>query len=537
MDEKGSSRAAPRLLALCDAPEADLNPDNFFAEVRRQESEDFKPDIIRCDPAHAAHATDLGNRLGVPVVLYGFEESLVLKNKRDFHAIARGEYEAQKWTAAPARVVTVHEPVDRDLFDPGGEVANGPDGSPKILLAGDCTIQQVNEATAICKRQSGLALKQLEDQLAPVELARWLRWADALLVPCVNDNTARLLARALACGTPCIAPRQPAACEIITDGWDGLLFDTARPLAGALLRLADPSTLARLAAPARTSSERFDLAAVRTREAGVYRVLLKKDWPLISVVLPEGGEIALTSVLGQDYPELEVIVVGEIEATDPGVREVVLLGKPNLSDPRVRSVACDSGNLADRLNAGFKEARGVYLTWLQQHNALEPGALMALARELELDASATMVYADGKSASGTPLRAEVPEHLEEQLLAGGAFLYRAEAVKRIGEYDRESADAACLEYWLRMRRQATIRYLPRPLSRWLHATVDGDARLRVLQREFGDSPDWPRIRFEHYLQMARHCRLYGGDHSALRYAWRAIRMKPCSGAAWRALFP
>lgn len=102
------------------------------------------------------------------------------------------------------------------------------------------------------------------------------------------------------------------------------------------------------------------------------------EWPRISVVtvsynqakyLPE----CLASVLGQDYPHLDFVVI-DGGSTD-GSREILERHRERLSALVIES---DRGQ-SHALNKGFALATGEMLTWLCSDDRLEPGALAAVA--------------------------------------------------------------------------------------------------------------------------------------------------------------
>lgn len=115
--------------------------------------------------------------------------------------------------------------------------------------------------------------------------------------------------------------------------------------------------------------------------------------PRVSIVVPSYNQAAfleetLCSVLDQDYPDLEAIVV-DGGSTDGSV-DIVRRYADRLawwtSEP-------DSGQVA-ALNKGFALATGEILGWLNSDDTLLPGAVSAVVEELERDPELLLAYGD-----------------------------------------------------------------------------------------------------------------------------------------------
>jgi hypothetical protein len=104
-----------------------------------------------------------------------------------------------------------------------------------------------------------------------------------------------------------------------------------------------------------------------------------QPWPKISVVMVSFNQAAfleegLRSILEQDYPNLEFIVI-DGNSTDGSV-DILELWRPRLADLVIES---DRGQ-SDGLNKGFTRATGEILTWVNSDDLLEPGALFRVAQ-------------------------------------------------------------------------------------------------------------------------------------------------------------
>jgi glycosyltransferase involved in cell wall biosynthesis len=117
------------------------------------------------------------------------------------------------------------------------------------------------------------------------------------------------------------------------------------------------------------------------------------DPPLVSIVTPSFNqarflEETIRSVLDQDYPRLEYLVVDG--GSDDGSVEVLERYADRLawwtSEP-------DSGQAA-ALNKGFAHARGEILGWLSSDDTLLPAAVRRVVEELEGDPEAMLAYGE-----------------------------------------------------------------------------------------------------------------------------------------------
>lgn len=106
-----------------------------------------------------------------------------------------------------------------------------------------------------------------------------------------------------------------------------------------------------------------------------------KAWPKVSVIAPcrnEGGNVeqAMSSLLAQDYPDLEIVAVNDRSEDDTGA----VLDRLARNDTRLRVVHIDtlpSGWLGknNAMHRGASEARGEWILFTDGDVIFEPGAL------------------------------------------------------------------------------------------------------------------------------------------------------------------
>jgi glycosyltransferase involved in cell wall biosynthesis len=116
--------------------------------------------------------------------------------------------------------------------------------------------------------------------------------------------------------------------------------------------------------------------------------------PLVSIVTPSFNqaiflEDTLQSVLNQDYPNIEYIVI-DGGSTD-GSQEIIKRYADRLAFWTSES---DRGQ-ADAINKGLRRATGEIVAWLNSDDMYMAGAISEAVQALRVNPAAGMVYADG----------------------------------------------------------------------------------------------------------------------------------------------
>ncbi|MHC4839950.1 MAG: glycosyltransferase family 2 protein [Planctomycetota bacterium] len=414
---------------------------------------------------------------------------------------------------SPADIVTIPIPVDRDEWKPSGkDLLNAPWYLEIALAVKRCLPE--NRTT----------------------LAENIQTA-GLYVHAQNSATVNI-GKALACGIPCVVDWQYS--HLVTDGWDGLVTNIENPdeLRATLLRADDDELRARLAVPARTSSQRWDAKTI----SDTWQRLLALDWPKVSVVLPTCNRAhligtAIENVLNQQYPNFEVIVVND--GSSDGTRDVL----DEFDDPRLRVIHKDNERLPKALNTGFEAATGEFLTWTSDDNTFKDGALKAMARELVLNPDTAMVYANYAIDGETVVETGPTWLLKERNLIGACFMYRKSAAIRAGQYDPDLELAEDYDYWLRLNKIGQLSHLPRTLynygdapdslTRQMPVEVQM-ATLKLLEREREHDADWPAAREELLKKIAMQLKEQGKSVESLAVARQLISMGAANMAGYKA---
>lgn len=125
-----------------------------------------------------------------------------------------------------------------------------------------------------------------------------------------------------------------------------------------------------------------------------------RDWPRITVVTPtynrsEYLEDAVLSVLKQDYPNLEYIIV-DGGSTNPEVLEIIR----KYEDKLAWWISEPDGGHAEAIRKGFDKATGEILAWLCSDDAYLPGALCAVGEVFRSRSDADVVYGNAHIIDG-----------------------------------------------------------------------------------------------------------------------------------------
>ncbi len=192
----------------------------------------------------------------------------------------------------------------------------------KLVLVGNGPAEQALKKQVV---DSGLSSSVVfPGFLDHATLAKWYTAADVFTVMCPIETQCLSMMQAFGVGLPAVGVAAGAVGIHIQPEWgETVPLDDASALAKALARiLKDPKGAAQKGAMARAYVERFSENAIaslweqideRLIQAGAFE-LAPKALPRVSVVIPAHNEenviaATLRTVLEQDYPDFEVIVV------------------------------------------------------------------------------------------------------------------------------------------------------------------------------------------------------------------------------------
>jgi len=195
--------------------------------------------------------------------------------------------------------------------------------------------------------------------------------------------------------------------------------------------------------------------------------------PRVSVVLPTYNQsaylpYALDGVLGQTLRDFELIVVNDGSTDDtPRILEAYQ------AEHGFMVVNQENQKLPRALNAGFRRARGQYLTWTSSDNVMLPRMLETLADALDRHSGVGLVYADWEviDKEGEVVdRVQTFEYDRHLLMRtnyiNACFMYRRVCQDKVGLYDPEYLYEEDWEYWWRIARHFRMMRVPQMLYQY-----------------------------------------------------------------------
>jgi len=229
---------------------------------------------------------------------------------------------------------------------------------------------------------------------------------------------------------------------------------------------------------------------------------LKPYLPLVSIVTPSFNqarylEATIQSVLSQNYPRLEYIIV-DGGSTDGSV-EIIRKYESKLA----WWVSEKDQGQTDAINKGFAHAKGNFFAWLNSDDTYEPNALSSAVDFLQTHPEVGLAYGDANyineenhiigrfPAAQTDLvrlrRGYV--HIPQQ-----AAFFRADLWRAAGPLDPSFYFAMDYDLWVRLATRSQVKYVPQMWANFrLHTsgkTISADdlcwpEMLRVHYRDGG----------------------------------------------------
>ncbi len=235
--------------------------------------------------------------------------------------------------------------------------------------------------------------------------------------------------------------------------------------------------------------------------------------PLVSIVTPSFNqarylESTLRSVLDQDYPNLEYILV------DGGSTDGSLDIIRRYSDRLAWWVSEKDRGQTDAINKGFAHAKGEILAWLNSDDTYEPNAVREAVAYLQEHPEVGMVYGDANFINENDTvvgRFPAAQTSYRRLRRGYVHIpqqssfWRADLWRKVGPLDPAFYFAMDYDLWVRLAALAPIQYHPRVWANFrLHTggkTIAADDRCwpEMLKVHYRDGGSWLGVLPAKYL--------------------------------------
>lgn len=223
--------------------------------------------------------------------------------------------------------------------------------------------------------------------------------------------------------------------------------------------------------------------------------------PLVSIITPSFNQApflrrTIESVLSQDYPNLEYIVIDG--GSEDGSLEIIQAYADRLA--HWESIS-DKGQ-TDAINKGFARAKGKYIAWLNSDDVYYPGAVKEAVTYLEAHPEVGLVYGDCdfiNAADRVIGRFPAAQTDYARLRRGyvhvpqAAAFFRRDLWEKVGPLDPEFFFAMDYDLWVRLAAQAPLVYLPG--RTWAGFRLHGEAKTIA-----ADARCWPEMLKVHYRE-------------------------------------
>jgi glycosyltransferase involved in cell wall biosynthesis len=213
------------------------------------------------------------------------------------------------------------------------------------------------------------------------------------------------------------------------------------------------------------------------------------ETPLVTIVTPSYNQVryleaTLRSVLEQDYPRIEYLVVDG--ASSDGSVEVIRRYADRL-DWWVSEK--DSGQ-SEAINKGLRRARGEFVGWLNSDDVYLPGAISAAVKAFESHPEAGLIYGDALAidTDGKPfnlMRARqytLADLMAFHIICQPAAFMRRSVLEAVDYLDPAYQLLMDNLLWMCMAQKAPIVYVPQT---WAGARYHDQAKNRTRGAGYG----------------------------------------------------
>jgi GT2 family glycosyltransferase len=214
------------------------------------------------------------------------------------------------------------------------------------------------------------------------------------------------------------------------------------------------------------------------REAALQELEALPQRPLISLVMPTYKtdlkylREAVDSVLGQYYPEWELIVVDDASG-DPELARALSAYDGAHARIKYRQLTENSG-ISAATNAGMELVEGEFVGFLDHDDTLTPDALLRVAQALAEEPELGAVYSDSDKLTIGGVRADPflkpswsPVYALGAMYIGHLLVVRTAVARDAGGFDSAFDKIQDFEFMLRVsERTDRIHHIPQILYHW-----------------------------------------------------------------------
>jgi glycosyltransferase involved in cell wall biosynthesis len=197
--------------------------------------------------------------------------------------------------------------------------------------------------------------------------------------------------------------------------------------------------------------------------------------PLVTIVTPSYQQCAflektMRSVLDQDYPHLEYIVV-DGGSTDGSVDII-----RKYADRLAWWISEKDNGQAEAINKGLMRAQGEIVAWLNSDDLYMPGAISRAVETMHTNQALGLIYGDAVTidANGVPLNVLSfgdwgwKDLIGFRIICQPAVFMRRSVLERAGFLDEEYHFMLDHHLWLRIASLAPIQHIPEILAAARH---------------------------------------------------------------------
>jgi glycosyltransferase involved in cell wall biosynthesis len=268
--------------------------------------------------------------------------------------------------------------------------------------------------------------------------------------------------------------------------------------------------------------------------------------PLVSIVTPSFNqgpylEQTMLSVLEQDYPRIEYIVV-DGGSTDNSA-EII----EKYADRLAYWISEKDSGQAEAINKGFARANGEILAWLNSDDYYMRNTVSVAVQCFEQNPDVVMVYGDMLAVDGEGQTTNVLRYkqlsLEDllcfQIIGQPSVFFRRSALEKVGWLEPSFHFMLDHHLWIRLAQQGRILHIPQV---WSAARYHPHAKNRAKAAEFGREAfrvlDWAKEEpgLAQRVSPVKRRALASAHRYDARYLLDGGQTAPALGAWFRALF-